>query len=155
MPGEGVPALERLGFGVACVVPVGRFECEPPDPWEGPPAVFRLFRSAVTIEDDVAPVVEWVEGSLAETGPVSGVGNLFAAAADTGGGVATFEFAVDGGTSQRLTTADGASGCEEPFSLPRPCPSTATQGLALDTATLEPGEHSVSGTVIDAAFSTP
>lgn len=143
-PGEGVPPLEKLGFWVGCV----RSGCEPAA--EGPTAVFELFRAAVTIEDDHAPVIERLEGSLAEPAPVSGVANLTVTATDQGGGVAAFAFSVDGGAPQRVA-ATGPGSCEEPFSLPQPCPTTATRGISIDTAALTPGAHTVIGVVADAA----
>ena len=143
-PGAGVPPLEKLGFWVGCV----RSGCEPAA--VGPTAVFELFRSAVTIEDDHAPTVERVEGSPAEPAPVAGVANLTVTAADEGGGVAAFEFSVDGGTPQRVA-ATTAGSCAEPFSQPQPCPSTATRGISIDTAGLAPGAHTVAGAVADAA----
>ncbi|HVV91612.1 MAG TPA: hypothetical protein VHB53_14050, partial [Solirubrobacterales bacterium] len=110
---------------------------------------FELFRSAITIEDDAAPTVERLQGPVTEAAPVSGVAHLFVTAADVGGGVAAFEFSVDGGASRR--TDVGGAACEEPFSLPRPCPAEATRDIAIDTTRLDPGVHTVSGAVIDAA----
>lgn len=143
-PGSGVPPLEKLGFWVSCV----RSGCEPAA--IPPTAVFELYRSAVTIEDDHAPMVERLEGSLAEPAPVSGVANLTVTAADQGGGVAAFVFAVDGGAPQ-VVRASGTGSCEEPFFLPQPCPTTATRGISIDTAGLAPGPHTVAGAVADAA----
>jgi hypothetical protein len=142
-PGEGVLPLERLGFWVSCI----RSGCEPAA--EGTTAVFELFRAAVTVEDDQAPVVERLEGSLTEPAALSGTAGLLVTATDRGGGVAGFEFAIDGGAPQRLKAAGGE--CEEPFSAPQPCPTTATRGISVDTAGLAPGAHSVSGVVTDAA----
>jgi hypothetical protein len=143
-PGVGVPPLEKLGFWVGCV----RSGCEPAA--VGPTAVFELFRSAIAIEDDHAPAVERVEGSPAEPAPVSGVANLTVTAADEGGGVAAFAFAVDGDAPQRVA-ATGPGSCAEPFYLPQPCPTTATRGISIDTAGLAPGPHTVAGAVADAA----
>ena len=49
------------------------------------------------------------------------------------------------------SAATGAGSCEEPFSLPQPCPTTATRGISVDTAGLAPGGHTVAGAVADAA----
>lgn len=143
-PGLGVPPLEKLGFWVSCLRP----GCEPAT--VGPTAVFELYRSAVGIEDDHAPVVERLEGSLAEPAAVSGVANLTVTATDAGGGVAAFAFATDAGAPQRVG-ATGAGSCEEPFYLPQPCPTTATRGISVDTSGLAPGAHTVAGAVADAA----
>lgn len=135
--------LEGLSFWASCI----RVGCKPPI--TTPAAEFKLFRSAVSIEDDDAPEVEKLQGSLAESPPITeGAGNLFVTAADTGGGVAAFEFEVDGGAPRRVAVGGG---CEEPFSEPRPCPREATRGIAVDTASLAPGAHSVAGRVTDAA----
>lgn len=143
-PGAGVPPLEKLGFWVGCV----RSGCEPAA--TGPTAVFNLYRAAVTIGDDAAPVVERLEGSMAEPAPVSGVANLTVTALDQGGGVAAFAFSIDGGTAQAVR-ATGTGSCEAPFYLPQPCPTTATRGISVDTAGLAPGAHTVAGSVADAA----
>jgi hypothetical protein len=152
VPGEGIWPLEKIGFWVSCL----RLGCEPPAAGEGPAAVFELFRSAITIEDDHAPTVERLEGSLTEAAPLSGTGHLLVTAADVGGGIAGFEFSVDGGPSRRVSLANGKGGCEEPYAEGQPCPSEATRDLAVDTSALAPGAHTVSGTVVDAAGnSTP
>jgi hypothetical protein len=151
-PGQGVLPLEKIGFWVSCL----RLGCEPPAAGEGPAALFELFGSAITIEDDHPPVVERVEGSLTESAQLSGTGHLLVTAADVGGGIAGFEFSVDGGPSRRVSLANGKGGCEEPFAEARPCPREATRDLAVDTASLTPGVHSASGSVVDAAGnSTP
>ena len=151
-PGAGVLPLEKIGFWVSCL----RLGCEPPAAGEGPAAVFELFGSAITIEDDHAPAVERLEGSLTEAAPLAGTGHLLVTAADAGGGVAGFDFSVDGGPSRRVSLANGKGGCEEPFVERQPCPREATRDLAVDTSALTPGVHTVSGSVVDAAGnSTP
>ncbi|MFT3865068.1 MAG: carboxypeptidase-like regulatory domain-containing protein [Solirubrobacterales bacterium] len=142
---EEAPLIEKLGFWVRCV----RLGCEPPA--TSPPAIFELFRSAISIEDDSAPTVDRLEGPLAEAAPVAGVAHLFVTATDVGGGIAGFRFSVDGGAPQVVTMGDGQGGCEEPFSMPQPCTPTATRGFAVDTASLAPGGHVISGSVVDAA----
>jgi hypothetical protein len=138
--------LDGLSFWAACLS-VG---CQPP--FTSPAAEFKLFRSAVSIEDDEAPEVESLQGSLAESAPIVGpAGHLFVIADDDGGGVAAFEFSVDGEAPRRVAVAGGPDGCEEPFAEAEPCPREATRGIAVDTASLATGAHSVSGTVIDAA----
>jgi hypothetical protein len=150
--GQGIPPLEKLGVWVSCL----RLGCEPPAAGEGPAAVFDLFGSAITIEDDHPPAIERLEGSLTEAAPLSGTGHLLITAGDVGGGIAAFEFSVDGGAAQRVSPANGRGGCEEPFGEEQPCPREATRDIAVDTASLAPGVHTVSGTVIDAAGnSTP
>ncbi|HEY0279944.1 MAG TPA: carboxypeptidase-like regulatory domain-containing protein [Solirubrobacterales bacterium] len=152
VPGEGIWPLEKIGFWVSCL----RLGCEPPAAGHGPAAVFELFRSAITIEDDQAPTVERLEGSLTETAPLSGTAHLLVTAGDVGGGIAGFDFSVDGGPSRRVSLANGKGGCEEPFAQSRPCPSEATRVLAVDTGALAAGAHTVSGAVVDAAGnSTP
>jgi|GEM_PF-1127706 len=146
-PGEGLSPYERLGFWVSCV----RFGCEPPAAGEGPAAVFELFRAAITVEDDQAPTVAGLGGTVAEAAPVAGVANLLVTATDVGGGVAAFELSVDGGVTRRVPVANGSGDCEAPFSAARPCPPEATRGFSIDTAGLAPGAHTVSGAVVDAA----
>ncbi|HTT93588.1 MAG TPA: carboxypeptidase-like regulatory domain-containing protein [Solirubrobacterales bacterium] len=140
-PGEGLPPFEKLGFWVSCV----KVGCRPAP--SSPSALFELARSAVTIEDDRPPTITRLEGPAAESAPVTGVAHLFVTATDVGGGIAALEFSVDGGASRRVAVG----GCEEPFSEPQPCPPKATQGIAIDTAGLAPGEHAVSGAALDAA----
>jgi hypothetical protein len=124
--------------------------CKPP--LSSPAAEFQLFRSAVSIEDDQAPEVVTLEGSLAEPAPIAdAAGHLFVTADDAGGGVAAFEFSLDGGAPRRVAVAGPEGSCEEPFSEADPCPREATRGIVVDTANLAPGPHSESGTVIDAA----
>ena len=145
------PPLEKLGFWVSCL----RSGCEPAGLGEGPTAIFDLYRAAVTIEDDHAPTVGRLAGPLTEPVPVTGAANLVVTATDEGGGVASFEFGVDGGTPQRVA-ATTAIGCEEPYSASQPCPSSATESFSVDTSGLAPGGHVIAGSAVDAAGnSTP
>ena len=151
-PEGSVPQREKLSLWVSCIGPSSA--CEPVS--GTPSAVAKLFRSKITIEDDQAPTIERLEGSLTEAAPLTGTGHLLVTAGDVGGGIAGLEYAVDGGAPKRISLGNGNGGCEEPFTLPQPCPSEATRDIAIATAGLSPGAHSVTGTVTDAAGnSTP
>jgi hypothetical protein len=93
-----------------------------------------LYRSRVTIEDTLAPVV---------TAAAAGDHAVIVNGSDRGGGVARVTMALDGGPPQTLAT-----GCAPPYTALAPCPAEVARAFAIDAAD---GEHSASGTLVDAA----
>jgi hypothetical protein len=93
-----------------------------------------LYRSRVTIDDPVAPA-----GSAAAAGDDA----VIVTGSDRGAGVASITLSLDGGPAQAL-----ASGCAPPYAVAPPCPAEVSRAFAIDAAD---GEHSASGTVVDAA----
>jgi hypothetical protein len=121
--------VEALGLQVAC-------DSRGDDCEDG--AELRLFRSAVTLSDDAAPVA---------AGPVSGGTTLALPAADAGAGLRSAVASLDG----RPVAEDDLAACSEPYTGPQPCPATATFTLAVDTSALAPGPHRLDVVISDAA----
>ncbi|MGH2905671.1 MAG: hypothetical protein ACRDKI_02740 [Solirubrobacterales bacterium] len=119
-------------------------------------ARLRLFAAHVTLKDDNAPEVLATSGSLVAGGTVHGNALLRVGARDLGGGIASATASVDGGPPVNWSGSTSFAGCAIPYTAPRPCPAETETSFEIDTAALADGEHSVSGSVFDAAGnSTP
>lgn len=125
----------------------------------------HLYAMVVTLQDDSAPAVTGVVGSLVDgTGPLTGSADVIVAATDTGSGLYTAAVSVDGTevASAPFAPADGhCAAIDAPgaggvlrFGYAVPCPLTGSASLALDTAALHDGSHAVAVTVSDAAGNT-
>jgi hypothetical protein len=141
LAGEQQAPLDAVGLQVGC----GRAQCARPD---GIPAVARLHRASIEVDDPHAPTAVLV-GGLAEDRPAWGPTDVQVAASDRGAGIAAMTFSVDGRRVRSATFAHAP--CREPYDRPQPCPGDAVRTFSLDTAALEPGHHLASGTVVDAA----
>jgi hypothetical protein len=113
-----------------------------------------LHRADITIADDIKPSFSTAPaGELVDaTAPVSGNATVSVLATDKGGGIAQAMVEVDG----RVVAAQafGGANCTQPYTLRVPCPTTASGTLALDTATLADGVHSVRVLVQDVGGNT-
>ena len=108
------------------------------EPRGGVAARASLYRARVVLSDDSAPAAPDVVASPAA---------VTVSSTDAGAGIAAFSLAVDGGEAQVRTV--GGAGCREPYTAAQPCPGSAAESFVLDG--LAPGEHTVAGTVADAA----
>jgi hypothetical protein len=106
---------------------------------------FRMYRSAIVLQDDTDPVFTAPpSGSLTGGGVLAGVQGVSLAASDVGGGVASAVIEVDG------TVAAQEALCTPPFTAVVPCKPAASASVSLDTSTLADGPHSVRVLVYDA-----
>lgn len=113
-----------------------------------------IWSTAVTLADNYSPQFTGPpSGPLVSPGVLSGVVPVTVGATDRGGGVYRAQIEVDGRvmTSQPLG-ADGS--CNAPFLVTVPCELSASGTLALNTAKLADGTHSVMLLVYDAAGNT-
>ncbi|MBF6620669.1 MAG: hypothetical protein ITG02_10625 [Patulibacter sp.] len=113
-----------------------------------PAASVALYRSAVDLTDDAAPVVGPAVGTLFDPGALPGRRSLFATVADEGGGVARTELLIDGAVVQSAAT--GGS-CVEPYATMVPCANRTDRGFVVDTSGLAAGAHSAVIRAVDAA----
>lgn len=116
----------------------------------GKAAELRLFRSRVVVEDSMAPEVTSLSGTLTAGAPLSDIATLVVEGADDHGGIAAATLSIDGGSPQVLAPS-GAGGCQEPYTRATPCPATVTRVFEVDAAELAEGDHTASGTLVDAA----
>jgi hypothetical protein len=137
-------SLDQLRVFVACVTTNGCIA----SPF-GYAADVALFGATVTIEDDLAPTVTELSGSLTGTAPVDGVANLFVEASDDNAGISSFSLDVDGVAHQTIPVTTGT--CTYPFVVASPCPRHTAKSFPVDTTGLSPGIHTATGTVSDAA----
>lgn len=137
-------SLDGLRLWAGCVTSTG---C---DPAASPPAAYYvLWGSRVTLEENDAPTVVSVDGTLTEPGSHRGEANLFVWAADSGSGVASMDLDIDGMPYQSMSS--GAGSCVEPYEVADPCPAGIGHVFTVDRSALDPGTHVATGTVTDAA----
>jgi hypothetical protein len=137
-------SLDQLKVFVACTTTNG---CAA-SPF-GYAADVALFGATVTIEDNLAPTVTEVGGSLTGTDPVDGIAGLFVEASDDNAGISSFSLDVDGVPYQTIPVTTGT--CGYPFVVANPCPRHTAKYFSVDTTTLSLGIHTEIGTVSDAA----
>lgn len=119
-------------------------------------ASFKIFRTSITLRDTEAPAVTSVQGDAVNAGvwPRAGVA-MTVAATDRGGGVLRVGVEIDGGEPQWHAVAGAPCriwpGTTRAFVAPKPCPSTSSTPLAIPTADLAAGVHTVRVVVEDAA----
>ena len=107
---------------------------------------FRMYRSAVVLQDDSDPVfTSPPAGSLTAGGTLAGPQGVSFSATDTGSGIYQAVVEVDGRAAATQTF-----GCAPPFSAVAPCKPAASGTVTLDTATLADGAHSVRVLLTDA-----
>ncbi|MEW6582121.1 MAG: hypothetical protein AB1416_05100 [Actinomycetota bacterium] len=135
-------ATPSLAYGVACRGPAA---CQ--NGSGGTHLVALAVRGVtVVVDDPTPPTVAGVSGPLrAAAGWLRGAQSVSIAASDEGGGVSTIELLADG---RDAPVASQALACD--YTRPAPCPSAATQSLALDTASLGDGTHTLQAVAFDA-----
>jgi hypothetical protein len=122
----------------------------------------HLYAMVVTLEDDSAPTVAQVVGSLVDGGgPLTGRADLTVDATDTGSGLYSVAMTVDGAAVTTVPFEAAAAHCtaiDAPgadgvlrFGYSLPCPLAGSSSVAFDTSALHDGTHTVSVTVSDAA----
>jgi hypothetical protein len=137
--------------------------CGGPNGWEtctGPTAWLAMFSPLVTLADDGVPVAGATSGSATTDSTWAGTETLNYAASDQGGGVAKFRLYVDG-VQKIETTPDtngghcnviSSNGYGWVFGYPKPCPSSVSTSVAINTTALGLGDgpHSIVAKVYDA-----
>jgi hypothetical protein len=111
-----------------------------------------LHRLEAELSDRLDPtLVGAPSGDLLDTGrAVAGVRSVAFSATDRGGGVYRATLEVDGAAAVTQVVDENGGACREPFTAPVPCRLTASGSIALDTASLPDGVHSVRLIVSDA-----
>ncbi len=108
---------------------------------------YRLYRSAVVLQDDTDPAFGAPPaGSLFAGGTLAGSHGVSFSATDTGSGVQQATLEVDGTPAATKTL-----GCAPPYTATVPCKLSASETVTLDTATLTDGQHSVRLLLADAS----
>jgi len=139
-------SAHQLSFGLACQAPVHQ-TCVTGATLHAVWAA--MYAAKVTVTDPTAPTLGTPSGALWESGAFDGyhkrVEAVTISAQDIGGGVASISLSADGHPVSTYTTS-----CN--FTFPQPCPlSTGTQTLALPTASLTDGAHTLALEATDAA----
>ena len=149
--GIGRTGVTRLDFNVTCGhVDSGGSICSS----ASPTGRFRLHRADIALLDQYPPALAAAPaGPLLAGGPLSGVQGVAISATDRGGGVYKALAEVDGQIVAEAVLDRNGGRCTEPFGAARPCKPSATGLLALDTATVPDGTHSLRLLVTDAAGS--
>ena len=125
----------------------------------------HLYAMVVTLEDDTAPTVSGVGGTLLAPGPIAGVADVDFSATDTGSGLYSATVTVDGvalarslldANDPRCVPIDGPGSSGAAIAVMRfswtvPCALAGSGTVALDTRALADGAHSVVVSVFDAA----
>ncbi len=113
-----------------------------------PSASVAIYRSAIDLADNVAPVVGPAVGTLLDPNAYAGRHSLLAPVADHGGGVARTDLLIDGVVTQSVETGGT---CVAPYSVALPCPTRTDRGFVVDTSGLADGVHHAVVRAIDAA----
>ncbi len=127
-------------------------DCNPGPCGTGGGSGITLHRLDVDLSDRFDPVLNGTpSGDLLDTTrAVAGVRSIAYSATDRGGGVHRASIQVDGATAATQIADLNGGACREPFTEPVPCRLTASGTIALDTAKLADGVHSVRLLVADA-----
>lgn len=113
-----------------------------------PAASVAVYRSAIDLADNAAPVVGPSAGTLFDPDVLAGRHSLFAPVADQGGGVARTDLLIDGAVVQSVQTGGT---CTVPYSVAVPCATQTDRAFLVDTTGLADGTHSAVVRAIDAA----
>lgn len=114
----------------------------------GPAASVGIYRSAIDLTDNVAPVVGPSVGTLLDPDALAGRHSLLAPVADQGGGVARTDLLIDGVVVQSVPTGGT---CTVPYAVAVPCATQTDRGFVVDTSGLADGTHSAVVRAVDAA----
>jgi hypothetical protein len=152
--GDGrVSAASRVGGNVPNTGGLHLYmDCNPGACAAGSGGRIALHRLDAELSDQLDPtLVGAPSGDLLETGrAVAGVRSVAFSATDRGGGVYRATLEVDGTAAVSQVVDANGGRCREPFTVPVPCRLTASGTIALDTASLPDGVHSVRLLVSDA-----
>ena len=147
----GPPHINEAGIDIPALVL--HVDCNPgPTCSGGGPSYVKVSRLQVDLTDRIDPTFAGPpSGDLLDTTkPLSGVRSVSFSASDQGGGVYSARLEVDGQAVASSVVDDNGGRCALPFRDLVPCKATASGTLALDTATLVDGAHSVRLVVADA-----
>jgi hypothetical protein len=103
------------------------------------------------IQDSQVPSLVVTSGTLTSAAPLAGVADVAYRVTDQGSGVTSVSLEVDGRPTAQQTYSRPSSTCKTPFVVPHPCPKSTSGRLAVDTASLLDGVHTVRLVVRDAA----
>jgi hypothetical protein len=132
-------------------------DCNPGPCAAGGSTRATLHRLDAELSDRLDPVlVGTPSGDLLDPQrAVAGTRSIAFSATDRGGGIYRATIEVDGAPAVSQVVDDNGGRCREPFTAPVPCRLTASGSIALDTATLPDGVHSVRLVVTDATGTDP
>jgi hypothetical protein len=118
---------------------------------------------SIVLNDLTTPTANMIAGPLSEPAPVGGTSEISFHATDTNGpGIYSAWLEVDGNRQPAAIIGENAGTCRNrqptaatpAFDATQPCPSELDSSLALHTASLHDGKHTVKLYVQDAAGST-
>jgi hypothetical protein len=147
--------LDLTSFDLAAVC--GRVEGCEGDGSTTPTTMVWIYRAAVTLRDDEGPRGTAAGGAVADA-TLRGSEPLHLDVTDVGGGVYRLLVDLDGSTVRTIALDPGSGRCrpvhaDEPFAFahPRPCPSSVSSTVELETTTLPEGAHDLRIRLQDAA----
>jgi hypothetical protein len=150
--GTGIDASAACGGGGTCPTTGGP-----------PAAAIYVYGADITLRDASNPSVASVQGGLVGGGTLSGTQNVSFTATDTGSGVYSAVFEVDGGqTPRRVLDSNGGrcadlggtSDATHAFGYVVPCKLSVSPSLGFDTTQLNAGSHHLRIIVDDASGNT-
>lgn len=113
-----------------------------------PAASIALYRSAIDITDNDAPVVGGLVGTLFDPQAAVGRHSVLVPIVDVGGGIARTDLLIDGAVVQSVPTGGR---CVEPYVVAEPCARQADRGFIVDTTGFGAGVHQAVVRAVDAA----
>ena len=147
---SSAPDVTERGLAIPALVL--HVDCNPASCAGGGPSNVRVGRLQVDLSDRIDPTLAGTpSGDLFDPAkPLSGVRSVSFSASDQGSGVYSARVEVDGQTVASGAVDDNGGRCVKPFKDLVPCRMTASATLAVDTATLLDGPHSIRLVVTDA-----
>lgn len=124
--------------------------CESSGCATGSYASMRVAYFKLHLNDPVTPRIASAVGQLAEGGTISGPTSVSFTASDSESGVRAAALEVDGHVVASTAFDSDSHSCHEPFTVVRPCPSTARGMLGVDTSAMNDGVHVARLLVYDA-----
>lgn len=104
----------------------------------------------ITLNDDFAPSITGVSGSLTSTQTTTRTRSLTINATDAGTGVYRRRLIIDDQAQPPVTIDSNGGKCATPFTVRVPCKLSASESLSFDTDTLTDGTHDLAVRVTDA-----
>jgi hypothetical protein len=155
-----------LSLNASCGSLVSGSECpSSPGDINGYATIIKLFAADITLNQETAPTVQEVSGSLATAATVSGSSDVAFTATDPGAGVYEAVFQVDGQVVSSTALDANGGRCHDvgqttdglpAFLYTQPCEHAVTADVPFDTTSLSEGPHHLVVSVTDAAGnSTP
>jgi hypothetical protein len=116
------------------------------------PAKLWLHRATINLEDTSSPVIASPpSGTLVDPSRrLTGIEEVSLAATDVGGGVFEGLVEIDGQVVARQVIDSNGGRCQQPFVYAAPCKQSASGTIAVDTARLADGDHTLRLLVTDA-----